>query len=245
MTIDWWGLGLQAVNVLILVWLLGRVFWRPVAGAIARRQETAQAMLDEGKAAQAKAEAALQDVTTTRASMTRERDAILAEARATAEVAKKVALTDAQAKADTLMAAAKTTIARETETARKENAARASELSVDIAAKLLDRLATPLVQSAFLAQLIEAIKGMSASDRAALVNSTSDLTIAAATELTDAEKARIGQKVAEALGGTPQLQFTTDPDLIAGLELRSAHFVLKNSWRADLDRILKELKDAA
>jgi F-type H+-transporting ATPase subunit b len=34
--------------------------------------------------------------------------------------------------------------------------------------------------------------------------------------------------------------------LIAGLEIRSAHFVLHNSWRADLERrILKELKSAA
>ncbi|MDU1693666.1 MAG: ATPase, partial [Bradyrhizobium sp.] len=32
MTIDWWTVGLQAVNVTILVWLLARFFWRPVAG---------------------------------------------------------------------------------------------------------------------------------------------------------------------------------------------------------------------
>jgi F-type H+-transporting ATPase subunit b len=39
--------------------------------------------------------------------------------------------------------------------------------------------------------------------------------------------------------------FVTDPDLIAGLELRSAHFVLHNSWRADLETILKEVENAA
>ena len=37
MTIDFWGLGLQAFNVVILVWLLSRVFWRPIADAIAKR----------------------------------------------------------------------------------------------------------------------------------------------------------------------------------------------------------------
>jgi F-type H+-transporting ATPase subunit b len=81
MTLDWWGLGLQAINVLILVWLLSRVFWRPVAGAITRRQEAAQAMLDEGKTAQAKADAALAEVVETRAGIAAERDAILAEAK--------------------------------------------------------------------------------------------------------------------------------------------------------------------
>ena len=82
MTIDWWGLGLQAVNVLILVWLLARVFWRPVAGAIAKRQEVAQGMMDEAKAAKAKADAALAEVTETRAGIAAERETLLAAARA-------------------------------------------------------------------------------------------------------------------------------------------------------------------
>jgi F-type H+-transporting ATPase subunit b len=81
MTLDWWGLGLQAVNVLILVWLLSRVFWRPVAGAIARRQEAARVMLDEGQRVQAKAEAALAEVAEVRAGIAAERDTILAEAK--------------------------------------------------------------------------------------------------------------------------------------------------------------------
>ena len=34
MRIDWWTLALQAVNVLILVWLLGRFLFRPVMDAI-------------------------------------------------------------------------------------------------------------------------------------------------------------------------------------------------------------------
>jgi F-type H+-transporting ATPase subunit b len=40
------------------------------------------------------------------------------------------------------------------------------------------------------------------------------------------------------------LRFVTDPALIAGLELRSPHFVLHNSWAADLAQIGKALKDA-
>ena len=31
MTFDWWTLGLQTVNILILVWLLQRFFWTPIA----------------------------------------------------------------------------------------------------------------------------------------------------------------------------------------------------------------------
>ncbi|MCD9150092.1 F0F1 ATP synthase subunit delta [Pseudophaeobacter flagellatus] len=245
MTLDWWGLGLQAINVLILVWLLSRVFWRPVAAAITRRQDAAQVMLEEGKTAQAKADAALAEVAETRAGLAAEREAILAEAKATADTAGKAALKDAQTKADALIAAARTAIDRDRNTARKENATRAAELSVEIAARLLGRFNTPAVQATFLAQLVEAIAEMSASDRAALIASADGTEIVTATDPEDAERAKIEKAVKDALGGTPSVRLVTDPDLIAGLELRSGHFVLHNSWRADLENILKEVENAA
>jgi F-type H+-transporting ATPase subunit b len=245
MTLDWWGLGLQAINVLILVWLLSRVFWRPIAGAITRRQEAAHVMLEEGKTAQAKADAALAEVAETRAGITAERDAILVEAKAAADKVAKAALKDAQTKADAMIAAARTAIDRDRNTARKENATRAAELSVEIAARLLGRFNTPAVQATFLAQLVEAIADMSASDRAALIASADDIEIITATNPEDAERAKIEQAVKDALDGTPSVRLVTDPDLIAGLELRSGHFVLHNSWRADLENILKEVENAA
>lgn len=244
MTLDWWGLGLQAINVLILVWLLSRVFWRPIAGAITRRQDAAQAMLEEGKTAQAKADAALAEVVETRAGIAKERDAILAEAKAAADKATKAELKEAQSKADAMIAAARTAIDRDRNTARKENATRAAELSVEIAARLLGRFNTPAVQATFLAQLVEAIAGMSASDRTALIASADDIEIITATNPEDAERAKIEQAVKDALDGTPSVRLVIDPDLIAGLELRSGHFVLHNSWRADLENVLKEVENA-
>ena len=245
MTLDWWGLGLQAINVLILVWLLSRVFWRPVAGAITRRQEAAQAMLDEGKTAQEKTDAALAEVVETRTGIAAERDAILVEANAAADTVAKATLKEAQTKADSLIAAARTAIDRDRNTAWKENATRAAELSVEIAARLLGRFNTPAVQATFLAQLVEAIAGMSASDRTALIASADGIEIITATDMEDAERAKIERAVKDALGGTLRVRLVTDPDLIAGLELRSGHFVLHNSWRADLETILKEVENAA
>lgn len=245
MTLDWWGLSLQAINVLILVWLLSRVFWRPIAGAITRRQDAAQAMLEGGKTAQAKADAALAEVAATRAGIAAEREAILAEAKATAESVAKAALKDAQTKADAMIAAARTAIDRDKNTARKENATRAAELSVEIAARLLGRFNTAEVQSTFLAQLVEAIADMSAPDRTALIASADDIEIITATNPEGAERAKIEEAVKDALGGTPSVRLVTDSSLIAGLELRSGHFVLHNSWRADLENILKEVENAA
>lgn len=248
MTIDFWGLGLQAVNVLILVWLLSRVFWRPVAGAIAKRQETAQTVMDTAKATQAKADAALAEVTQARAGIAAERSAVLDAAREEAVTASKAALTEARAKASAMLAAAKTTIEHDAEIARNANAAHASDLSLKIAAKLLERLNGPAVQSAFLSQLVEAIAQMPASDREALGAGPKGIEIVTADDMatnTAAKRKMIEKAVQTALGGTPMLKFVTDPDLIAGLELRSPHFVLHNSWQADLAQIRKAVKNAA
>ena len=44
-----------------------------------------------------------------------------------------------------------------------------------------------------------------------------------------------------ALGLELSFRFRVDPALIAGVELRSPNTIVRNSWRADLDRIRKEL----
>lgn len=244
MTIDFWGLGLQAVNVLILVWLLSRVFWRPVAGAIAARQEATQAVIDGAAATQARAEAALAEVTQARDGIAAERAAILEQARAEAEAASKASADAARARVEAMKEAAKASIARDTEAARKADAARATELSLDIAAQLLGRLNGPAVQASFLSQLVEAIAAMPAAERAALAAEPGGVAIVTAADPgPEAEAIRIA--VRDALGGDPALRFITDPALIAGIELRSPHFALHNSWQADLAQVRKAVHDGA
>jgi F-type H+-transporting ATPase subunit b len=244
MTIDFWGLGLQAINVLILVWLLSRVFWRPVAAAIVTRQTAAKAVTDAAAAAQAKADAALAEVTKARDGIAAERIATLDAAKAEAEATAKAALAEARTKADALLATAKEAAKQDAETAQAANAAQATDLALVIAARLLARLESPKVQAAFLAQLVETISQMPDADRTALIDAPKGVEVVSPGDLGD-EKAAIEKAVRKALGGVPALRFVTDPALIAGLELRSPHFVLHNSWQADLDVVHKAVKDAA
>ena len=39
MSFSWWTFGLQAVNFLVLVWLLRRFLFKPVTAMVARRKE--------------------------------------------------------------------------------------------------------------------------------------------------------------------------------------------------------------
>ena len=244
MTIDFWGLGLQAINVMVLVWLLSRVFWRPVAAAITKRQTVATTVTEAAAAAQAKADAALAEVTKARDSIAAERTATLDSARAEAEAKAKAALTEARTTAEMVLAAAKKAAAQDAETAHAENATQASDLALTIATRLLARLESPNVQAAFLAQLVEMISRMSDSDRASLIDAPQGIEVVSPCDPGD-DKASIEKAVRKALGGVPVLRFVTDPALIGGLELRSPHFVLHNSWKADLEVVQKAIKDAA
>mgnify|MGYP003632326570 FL=1 len=244
MTIDFWGLGLQAINVLVLVWLLSRVFWRPVVAAIATRQAAATAVTDAAAATQAKADAALAEVTQARDAISAERAAALDAAKTEAETKAKVALTEARTMAETVLAVAKKAAEQDAETAQDENATQATDLALTIAARLLARLESPKVQAAFLAQLVETISQMSESDRTALIDAPQGIEVVSPGDPGD-DKSAIEKAVRKALGGVPALRFVTDPALIAGLELRSPHFVLHNSWQADLDVVRKAVKDAA
>ena len=107
MTIDWWTLGIQTVNVVILVWLLGRFFWRPVAAMIEQRRATAQRILAEAEAKRGLATAALAEIDQTRVGFAQEREAILAAAHKTADRARTARLEEAAKEAASLEATAK------------------------------------------------------------------------------------------------------------------------------------------
>jgi F-type H+-transporting ATPase subunit b len=241
MTIDWWTLGIQTVNVLILVWLLGRFFWRPVAAMIEQRRATAQRILAEAEAQRSQATAALAEIERTRAGFAQEREAILAAAHEAAEQAQAARLEDVKKEAASLHAAAKAEIEKEKEAADSALAERASRLAVEIAQRLANRLDGPAVRAAFLDWLLKEIRTLPDSARRTVAADGVTLQAISATPIEPADQARYRELIGQAFGAHPQIAFKTDPSLIAGLELHGPQLVVSNSWRADLTQILADL----
>jgi F-type H+-transporting ATPase subunit b len=241
MTIDWWTLGIQTVNVVILVWLLGRFFWRPVAAMIEHRRAAAQHTLAEAEAKRTEATAALAEIERTRAGFAHEREAILAAAHESAERARAARLEEAAKEAASLQVAAKAAIEKEKEAADEAWAERASRLAVEIAERLAARLDGPAVRATFLDWLLKEIRTLPDSARQAVAANGVGLEAISATPLDPADQERYRELIGEAFGAHPQIAFKADPVLIAGLELHGPHLVVSNSWRADLTQILADL----
>lgn len=240
MSIDWWTLGIETVNVAVLVWLLGRFFWRPVSAMIAQRHAEATRLLDEAEARRAEAAAELDGIRKTREGFAAEHDAIVAKARDDAEKERAVLLEKARQDAQSLQAKANATVAADRAAARSEWAERSSQLAVDIARRLVSPLRGQNVQDEFADRLIAAIDELPDDTRSAARNG-SNLEALSATPIPADRQEDIRRRIGKVLGGAPPISFRTDPSLIAGIELRGPHLVITNSWKADLERILGEV----
>jgi F-type H+-transporting ATPase subunit b len=160
MTIDWWTLGFQAVNVAILIWILAQFIWRPLSAMIEARREAASRILAEAEAKRAEAVAAAAEAVKARAGFAAEREAILAAARTAAEAESATRRAEADRRAGEIEAAARTAMAAEREGAERAFAERAARLALEIAGRLAGRLDASAVRAAFLDGLVAAIRAL-------------------------------------------------------------------------------------
>jgi F-type H+-transporting ATPase subunit b len=237
MQIDWWTLGLQTLNAVVLIWLLGRFLFRPVADIIAARQKAAAQLLADARTAKAAAESERDKAAAETAGLAEQRSAALKAAEADAATARSAA----QSEADKLRAAAAAQIeaVRHTETLAAED--RAGQLAVDIAGKLLDRLPHEARVAPFIDGIATGLAELPEGTRASLGADGASIRLTAARAVTPEEEETCRKALAAALGHPVTVEVSVEPALIAGLELEAPHAIVRNSFRADLVRLKSEL----
>ncbi len=240
MHIDWWTLALQAINVLILVWLLSRFLFRPVMDAIAARQAAADTLLVEARAAKDAATAEAATLKAQADDFTIETDTRRAEMHASIEAERARLLDQAKGEAAALIQQARAANAAEQARMKADLEEKAGILAGRIAEKLLGRLPVAGTTDMLFEALLDRVRALPEEQRRALA---SDAPLAAVTSaaIEDAARERYARDLAAALPEIGVLQFAVDPALIAGFELRGPHVQVRNSWRADLDDVLAKL----
>jgi F-type H+-transporting ATPase subunit b len=244
MHLDWWTLGLQAINFVVLVWLLQHFLYKPVLAVIARRRQETDALLDDATAAKRGAEALQRALEQERAAIASEREQALAAAHESAGAESRKLLQQAQAEAAKLIADANKAIERDRAAASAALTEAAARLAVTIAQRLLQRIRPQDTADTFLNQTCAEIQSLPLEAREGLtasLQSGAGVEVVTAAPLSTPEVERHRAAISNALGTPVRLSFKHDPKLIAGLELRFAHTVLSNTWIADLERVLQEV----
>ncbi|MEY8880833.1 hypothetical protein [Donghicola sp. XS_ASV15] len=240
MTIDLWTLGLQTINALVLIWFLGRFFFKPVSAIIAERRAAAQAELDHAAQAAASAKAERQAAQSDRAAFASMRASLLEEARAEAKAERNKLLDLAQEEAQSLRHETEASLKRLRADAQAGLAGDASDLAVEIAQRLLARLPDVTLVGPFVEGLVAAVGALPTAVQEALGRDGPAL-LRVPRALTDAEHEAVQAAFSGALGRPVQMRVEVYPDLIAGLELEAETATVRNHFAADLSRIKAEL----
>ena len=241
MKLDWWTLGLQTINVVVLIWLLSRFLFKPVARIVAERQQAAGRLLDEAAAAKAAAEQERAAVAADHAQLAGQQAALLQAAQDEAAGAKAQLLAQAKSEAERLRAQEAASQTEQQRAQQERIEAQAAQLALDIAARLLERLPDEARVAGFVDGLRAGIAELPANARQSLAADAATLRLRAPRPLAEDELRACRQVLAAALGQAVGLQPVVDPGLIAGLELEGSAVVVRNSFRADLARLQTEM----
>ena len=209
---------------------------------VVRRQAEANKLLSDAAAARAQAKATYAAAKKAIADVAADRNRAIAEARKAAETEKAELLAQSSREITRLHSEAEAAIARDRTTSATAVVAHARELSVDIARRLLGRLPPAISFAAFLDGLCREVKALSPESKASLAADAADaIDIVTAAPLSAEDTGRVRDALHHALDAQPPIEFRVEPALIAGIELRNGGTIVRNNWRADLERIGEEL----
>jgi F-type H+-transporting ATPase subunit b len=244
MRIDWWTLALQTVNVLILIWILARFFFRPIMNIVAKRQEAANKLLADAAHARQHAAEVCSEADKARTQITAERERLIAEARNAAQIERQNLLEQSSKDIVKLNSEAKAGIARDRAAAEQAIIDHAAEVSIEIAQRLLGRFPHRDILHAFLDEICRELSGPSSEAREALVAAAAaghTIEVVTTAPLSGEEMRQVGEMLKECFSCELPLTFRSDPAIIAGIELYGQNAIIRDSWGADLERIREEL----
>jgi len=244
MTMDWWTLAFQAINFLVLAWLLQRFLYRPIVGILERRRRESEAATSLLEQAKQQAESERAGFEAKRRELAAEQDRLVQETRARLEHERTDVLAAARREAETIVATARQALEEERRQALAGLFDSSLDLATDIAARLLQQTGTESADAALFQRLADHLNELSDDHRTALlaqIDSNTPVRVVTAHPLGEGSAQTLREKIAAVLGDGTRLDFETRADLLAGVELRFLHATLRCTWRSALDDIRRDL----
>src|SRR5471032_2720537 len=223
MLIDWFTVGAQALNFLILVWLLKHFLYKPILNAIDAREKLIAKELADADAKKTEAQKERDEFQKKNAEFDQQRAALLAKATDEAKAGRERLLDEARKAADALSVKRQESLINEANKLSQTISRLAQKEVFAITRKALTDLATVSLEERMgevfdrrLRELNDQAKTvlgeeLKKNSEPALIRSTFDLPTA--------QRAAIQNAVNETFSAEIHLRFETAPDLVSGIEL--------------------------
>jgi F-type H+-transporting ATPase subunit b len=243
--IDWFTVGAQALNFVVLVWLLKRFLYRPVLDAIAAREDRIAQQIADADATKRGAEEQREVLIQKHEAFDRERTALLEQAVQEAQAERERLVTAAREAADQLIAKRREALRSEAAQLHSTLADSARHEVFEITRRVLADLATASLEERLANVLIRRLRELDGPGKskfaAAFSAPGASAVVHSAFELPDAQRLLIQSAVRNCLDLDIAMQFVTAPDLVNGIELIGAG--QKLAW--SIDQYLDALEDTA
>ena len=223
MLIDWFTVGAQALNFLILVWLMKRFLYKPILNAIATREKLIAAELADAAAKKAEAQKDRDDFQHKNEEFEKQRGVLMTKATDDAKAERQRLLDEARKAADALGAKREEALQRDARNLNQAIARRTQEEVFAISRKALADLATTSLEErmgeVFTRRLRELDGKAKDTLGAALRTAPGPAVVSSAFGLPPEERAKIQNAINETFSADVTLRFETAPELVSGIEL--------------------------
>lgn len=223
MLIDWFTVAAQAINFLLLVWLLKRFLYRPVLAAIDEREKRIAAQLQDAEKKQADAVREQADFQHKNEEFERQRSQLLLEAANAVQAERQKLLEAARRDAESLRSKLEKSAYDELGQLSQKMGALAQQEVFSIARKALADLAGASLEErmtdAFIQRLHDLPDGQRNEFRIAPEASSRPALVSSSFELSSAQKEAVERAVKTFLGGEAGVGFEIKAGLISGIEL--------------------------
>jgi F-type H+-transporting ATPase subunit b len=223
MLIDWFTVGAQLLNFLILVWLLKRFLYRPILDAIDAREKRIAAELADADAKKAEARQERDEFQHKNEAFEQQRAALLSSATDEAKAERQRLLDEARQAVDALSARRQETLRNEAHHLNHAISHQVRQEVFAIARKALTDLATTGLEErmgeVFMRRL-QALDGQAKEGFAkALKMSSEPALVRSAFDLPAEQREAIQNTLNEIFSAEIHIQFKTSPELVSGIEL--------------------------
>ncbi len=223
MLIDWFTVGAQLLNFLILVWLLKRFLYRPVLDAIDAREKRIAATLAEADASKEAARKEREDFQRKNETLDRQRAELLSEAADEADSERQRLLAAAHQAVVALKSKQREAIRHEAQNLAHVLTRRTQDEVFAIARQTLADLSGTSLEERMGEVFIRRLRAWDGTAKArlgaAIGASSEAVLVRSAFELPAEQRTAIQNVVGETFSVTKPLRFVVAPELIGGIEL--------------------------
>ena len=223
MLIDWFTVGAQALNFLILVWLLKRFLYKPILNAIDAREKGIATELAEAVAKRTEAQKEHDDFQNKTKAFEEQRSALLGKATDEAKAERERLLDETRKEVDSLRAGQETTLRNDQVRLSTEITRLAKDEVFGIARKTLADLATVSLEERMGEVFTRRLREMDGKAKEtlgeALKASSEPALLRSSFTLPAEQRAAIQNALNETFSADVRIRFETAPDVVCGIEL--------------------------